>query len=105
MRTRLWIKWAGKMFYLSIFTFDNENREAVFTRHAREGEKIPDGVQLLMELVDLSKNRIFRIYEASDPKAVEEANLAWSDLGKTENNPVLAPGEMFEMLRRLKRET
>ena len=92
------------MFYLSIFTFDNENRDAVFKRHAREGEKIPDGVQLLTELVDLSKNRIFRIYEASDPKAVEEANMAWSDLVKTENIPVVAPGEMLEMLQRLNRE-
>ena len=30
--------------------------------------------------------------------------MAWSDLGKTENSPVVAPGEMLEMLQRLNRE-
>jgi hypothetical protein len=93
---------GGKMLFLSIFTFGAENREAVLQRRATGGEEIPDGVQVLMEVVDLTENRVFRISEVTDPKAILAANMAWSDLAKIETVPVMQTDEVLETLDRMK---
>ncbi len=89
------------MLFLSIFTFDAANRDAILKRRAQEGEKVPEGVQILSEVVDLAKNRIFRISEVTDPKAILEANMAWSDLGEIETFPVMETEEVLETLDRM----
>lgn len=88
------------MLFLSIFTFGAENRKAIFQRRAM-GEKVPEGVQVLMEVVDLTKNRVFRISEVTDPKAILAANMAWSDLAKIETVPVMPTEEVLEALDRM----
>jgi hypothetical protein len=89
------------MLFLSILTFDAANRDTVLERRAVEGEKVPEGVQVLTEVVDLTKNRIFRISEVTDPKAILEANMAWSDLGDIETFPVMETEEVLETLDRM----
>jgi len=89
------------MLFLSIFTFDAANRKAIIKRRALGGEKVPEGVQVLMEVVDLTKNRVFRISEVTDPKAILAANMAWSDLGKIETIPVMETEEVLETLYRI----
>lgn len=89
------------MLFLSILTFDAANREAFLKRRARGEGKVPEGVQLLTEVVDVTKNRVFRISEVTDPKAILEANMAWSDLGEIETVPVMETEEMLEALDRL----
>ena len=73
------------MLFLSVFTFDAENRDAVIQRCTLGGEKGCEDAQVLMEQVDLSKQRIFRITEGANSKAIRKANRTWSDLGKIEN--------------------
>jgi len=73
------------MLFLSVFTFDAENREAVIKRCTLGGKKRCEGVQVLLEQVDLSQQRVFRIAEVTNSKAIWKANRAWSDLGKIEN--------------------
>jgi glutamate formiminotransferase len=85
---------------MSIFTFDAANREAIIKRHALGQKLIPEGVQVRMEVVDLSKNRIFRIFEVTDEKAILEANLAWSDIAQIESFPVMESEEVLEALDR-----
>ena len=89
------------MLFLTIFTFDAANRGAVIKRRALDGEKTPEGVQVVMEVVDLAKNRVFRISEVTDPKAILAANMAWSDLGKIETIPVMETAEVLETLQRM----
>lgn len=89
------------MLFLSIFTFGAENREAILQRRAT-GERVPEGVQVLTEVVDLTKNRVFRISEVTDPKAILAANMAWSDLAKIETVPVMETEEVLETLDRMK---
>ena len=74
------IPWEDGMLFLSILTFDAANREYIIERHVRE-DRNSRSIQVHMELVDLSKNRIFRICEATDPKAVVMFHEIWSDLG------------------------
>jgi hypothetical protein len=89
------------MLFLSIFTFDAANREAIIKRRVLGGEKVPEGVQVLKEVVDLQRNRVFRISEVTDPKAILAANMAWNDLGKIETIPVMETEEMLEALHQM----
>lgn len=88
------------MLLMSIFTFDAANREAIIKRHALGQKLIPEGVEVRMEVVDLSKNRIFRIFEVTDAKAILEANRAWSDIAQIESFPVMETEEVLEALDR-----
>jgi hypothetical protein len=89
------------MLFMSIFTFDAANREAIVKRRILGGEKVPEGVQVLKEVVDLQKNRVFRISEVTDPKAILAANMAWSDLGEIETIPVMETEEILEALHQM----
>jgi hypothetical protein len=88
------------MLFLSIFTFDAAHRECIIQKHAHgEGEK-PKGIQVHLELVDLSKNRIFRICEVTDAKAVVTFNEIWSDLGKIETIPVIESSDLLKIFEK-----
>jgi hypothetical protein len=89
------------MLFLSILSFDAVNREAILKRRTLGGEQVPKGVHVLQELVDLSKNRVFRISEVTDPKAILEANMAWNDLGEVETVLVMETEEVLESLDRM----
>lgn len=90
------------MLFMSIVTFDAANREAIVKEHALGDTMFPEGVQMRMEVVDLSKNRVYRIFEVTDPKAILEANLAWSDLARIETFPVMETEEVLETLDRIR---
>ena len=44
------------MLFMSIYTFDAANRETIIRRRTLGEERIPEGVQVRMEVVDLSNN-------------------------------------------------
>jgi hypothetical protein len=96
------IKKESTMLFMSIFTFDAANREAIIKEHALGDIIVPEGVQVRMEVVDLSKNRVYRIFEVTDPKAILEVNLAWSELACIETFPVMETEEVLETLDRIK---
>lgn len=88
--------------FLSILTFDAANRESIVEKLARGREKMPQGVQVRMELVDLAKNRVFRITEVTDPKAILAANMDWFEKGQIETNLVMESEDLLEALDRIK---
>jgi len=92
------------MLYLCIFTFDPSRRKDIVRRRALSGEIVPEGVEVVMEVVDLTKNRAFRLCEAGDPAAVMMANEAWSDLGQVETIPVMDSEEILQKLMKMKRK-
>ena len=94
-------KKGSKMLFLTILTFEGADRETVIKRCALGGAKVPKGVQVLMQVVDLSKNRVFRIAEVTDPKAILAANMAWYDLAKIETIPVMETEEVLETFHRM----
>ena len=92
------------MLFMSIITFDAANREAIVKQHALGEDILPEGVQMRVEVVDLSKNRVYRIFEVTDPKAILEANLAWNDLARIETFPVMETEEVLDTLDRIRRK-
>jgi len=89
------------MLFLSILTFDAANRESIIEKLARGREETPEGVQVRMELVDLARNRVFRITEVTDPKAILAANMDWYDQGDIETNLVMDSEDLLEALDRI----
>jgi len=90
------------MLFLCVFTFDASKRKAVIERRAQHGESVPEGVKVLMEVADLTKNRVFRLAEAENLENIEAANGAWSDLCCIETIPVQTSEEMLHRLVRMK---
>jgi len=93
------------MLFMSIFTFDAANREAIVKQRALGDEIVPKAVHVRMEVIDLSENRVYRIFEVTDPKAILEANLAWSGLARIETFPVMESDEVLEALDRINLQT
>ena len=89
------------MLFLSILSFDAANHEAILEKRALGPEKVPEGVKVLQELVDLSKHRVFGISEVSDPRAILQANMAWNDAGEVETVLVMETEEVLEFLDRM----
>lgn len=90
------------MLFLCIFTFDADKRKAVIRRRAEHGESVPEGIDVLMEVADLTKNRVFRLAKAVDTESIEKANGAWSDLCCIETIPVQTSEEMLHRLVKMK---
>jgi hypothetical protein len=87
------------MLFLSVFTFDAENRDAVIKRCALGGKNNCEGVQVLMEQVDLSKQRVFRVTKGKNPEAIWKANKVWSDLGEIESVLVMETEGVWRPLK------
>ena len=85
-----------KMLFMSIYTWEPEKGDEVVKRRATE--KIPEGIKMVGEWKDLGRGRVFRLFEAVDPKVILAMSSAWEDLGKTEIVPVMETEEVLKLL-------
>jgi hypothetical protein len=85
-----------KMLFMSIFTWNPENRDEVGNR--RRTEKIPEGIKMIGEWVDIAGGRVFRLCEVADPKVMLAESFAWNDLGYVEHIPVMETEEVMKLL-------
>ncbi|MDH5364127.1 MAG: DUF3303 domain-containing protein [Dehalococcoidia bacterium] len=86
------------MLFMSIYTYEPENREAVIKRRAEKGASVPAGVKVVGEWTSLAGHRVFRVTEVEDPRALYAAISAWLDLGKVEIFPVMPTEEIMKLL-------
>lgn len=86
------------MLFMSIFTYEPENREAVIKRRAEKGALVQAGVKILGEWTSLAGHRVFRLSEVEDPRALYANSSAWLDLGKIEIFPVMPTEELMKLL-------
>jgi hypothetical protein len=61
-------------------------------------EKIPEGIKIIGEWKDLGCGRVFRLYEAADPKIILVMASAWCDLTSTEIVSVMETEEVLKLL-------
>jgi hypothetical protein len=85
------------MQFISIFTWEPGKTGEVM--EARAAEKIPDGVRLINEWVDLGSNTVFRLIETDDPAALLMISSPWGDLGYKEVHPVMEAKEALKLLK------
>ena len=87
------------MLFMTTYTFEPGNREAVIRRRIEKGAMAPPGMKILGEWSALTGGRVFRLVEVEDPRAMAGAAAAWSDLGKIETVPVMPSEEMIKLLQ------
>ena len=86
------------MLFMTTYTYEPGNREAVIKRRVEKGAMVPPGMKILGEWSALTGGRVFRLVEVEDPRAMAGASAAWGDLGKIETIPVLPTEEMMKLL-------
>jgi hypothetical protein len=86
------------MLFMTIYTYEPENREAVIKRRAEKGALIPAGVKTIGEWSSVAGHRVFRLTEVEDAKAFLAAAMAWTDLGKIETYPVMPTEEVMKLV-------
>ena len=86
------------MLFMSIYTYEPGNRDAVIKRRAEKGASVPPGVKVVGEWTSLAGLRVFRLTESEDPKAFLATAMAWTDLGKLETYPVMPTEEVLKLM-------
>ena len=84
------------MLFMTIYTYDPTNRDAIVKRRVEKGGMLPKGMESIGEWSSLGGGRVFRLVEATDPSAMMAASFAWSDLGKVEVYPVMETEEVLQ---------
>ena len=85
------------MLFISVFTWEPEKRDEVVKR--RKTEKIPpEGLKIIGEWADLGSNRVFRLFDVTDPEVILAASFPWNDLGNVELVPVMETEEVLKLL-------
>ena len=85
------------MLFMTIFTYDPKDREAVVKRRAEKGRMEPPGVKVIGEWSYLGGGRVFELCEGDDPRAMLRYSASWADLGKIEFFPVMETEEVMKL--------
>jgi hypothetical protein len=86
------------MLIMDIITWEPDKAAAVL-KHRGE-EKIPEGIKVIGEWVDLAGGRAYRLVEVPDPKLLLAMTSFWFGFGKKELSPVMAAEEMMKLMPR-----
>jgi uncharacterized protein (UPF0548 family) len=86
------------MLFMTVYTYEPENREAVIKKRAEKGPLVPPGVKLLGEWSAITGGRVFRLVEADDARALLAGTAPWADLGKIESYPVMVTEDVIKLL-------
>jgi hypothetical protein len=84
------------MLIMDIFTYEPARAEEVM-KHSAE-EKIPEGVKVIGEWVDLAGGRAFRLVEVADPRPLVAMTSTWFGLGKKELVPVMTSEDIAKLM-------
>ena len=86
------------MLIMDIITWGPDQAQAVM-KHRGE-EKIPEGIKLLGQWVDIAGGRAFRLAEVPDPKLLFAMTSFWIGFGKKELVSVMPTEEMMKLIPR-----
>ena len=86
------------MLFMSISSWEPEKRDEVVKRFAEKGAMTLPGRKVIGTWNQIGGNRVFRLVEIEDPKALVVATFAWSDLAKIEEIPVIETEEMMKVI-------
>ena len=84
------------MLIMDILTWETA-RSADVIKHRTE-EKIPQGVKVIGEWVDIGGCRAYRLVEVADPKLLFAMTSFWIGFGNKELVPVMEGEEMMKLM-------
>jgi hypothetical protein len=86
------------MLIMDIITWETARAEEVL-KHRVE-EKIPQGIKVIGEWIDIGGCRGYRLVEVADPKLLFAMTSFWFGLGKKELVPVMGAEEAMKLMPR-----
>jgi hypothetical protein len=86
------------MLFMSIVSWEPEKRDEVVKKFTEKGAMTIAGRKVIGTWNVIGGNRVFRLVEIEDPKALVAADVAWSDLVKIEEIPVMETGELMKVI-------
>ena len=86
------------MLFMSIVSWEPEKMDEVIKRFTEKGAMTLPGRKVIGTWSEIGGNRVFRLVEIEDPKALVAATFAWSDLVKIEEIPVMETEEMMKVI-------
>jgi hypothetical protein len=86
------------MLFMSIYTYEPGNKEAVINRRLEKGPLVQEGTKIVGEWSSIAGGRNFRLVEVDNPRSMLGSAAAWNDLGNIEIFPVMQTEEVFKLL-------
>lgn len=86
------------MYFMSMYTFTPETKNAVVARFKETGGAPPTGIKMLARWHDVGGLRGCTICEADDPVALSIWSNRWTDLMKIEVFPVVNDEQLVKVL-------
>ncbi len=86
------------MLIMDIITWEPARAEDIIKR--RIEEKIPEGIKVIGEWIDIGGGRAYRLVDVADPKLLFAMTSFWIGFGKKELVPVMGAEEMMKLLPR-----
>jgi hypothetical protein len=86
------------MLFMTVYTYEPANREAVIKKRAEKGGLVPPGVKVVGEWSAVSGGRVFRLIEAENERALLAAAHPWADLGTIEAYAVMPVDDVIKLL-------
>ena len=86
------------MLFMSVVSWEPDKRDEVVKRFAEKGTMEIPGRKVIGTWNVLGGNRVFRLVDIEDPKALVAADVAWSDLVKIEEIPVMETEELMKLI-------
>jgi len=86
------------MLFMTVYTYEPENREAVIKQRAEKGGLVPPGVKIMGEWSAVGAGRVFRLVEADSVPVLLAAVHPWASLGKVETYPVMPVDDVIKLL-------
>jgi hypothetical protein len=86
------------MLFLSIVSWEPEKRDEVVKRFAEKGTVTIPSRKVIGTWNAIGGNKVFRLVEIEDPKALVAADIAWSDIVQIEEIPVMETKELMKLV-------
>jgi len=86
------------MLFMTVYTYEPANRDAVIKLRAEKGGLLPPGVKTVGEWSAVGGGRVFRLIEADSVPALLAAAHPWANLGKIETYPVMPVDDVIKLL-------
>jgi hypothetical protein len=87
------------MLFMTVYTYEPGNREAVIKQRAEQGGFVPPGVKIMGEWSAVGAGRVFRLVEADSVPALLAAVHPWANLGKVKTYPVMPVDDVIRLLK------
>ena len=84
------------MLFMTVATWEAENRDAILKRRAEKGAMVPEGVKVIGEWV--GGPYVVRVFETDSQEAITLGTIAWSDIMDITTYPAMESEDVMKLV-------